>query len=63
MKKVFWLKLLYIDEKAKIFILQLNEKMFSYNKHKDIVHQSPGVWHSLWTFPRITDVSIWPVQL
>lgn len=31
--------------------------MFSYNKHEDQAHQSTGFWHSLRTFPRITDVS------
>lgn len=29
------LTVLYIEEKGKIFILYLDEKMFSYNKHKD----------------------------
>lgn len=28
------LTILYIEETDKIFILQLDEKMFSYNKHK-----------------------------
>lgn len=44
--------MLYIDEKDKIFILQLDEKMHFYNKV--IASKSPGVRHSLWTFPRIT---------
>ena len=37
----FWLEQLYIDEKDKIFILQLDEKMHSYNKV--IASESPGV--------------------
>lgn len=56
----FWLEQLYIDEKDKIFILQLDEKMHSYNKV--IASELPGVQHSLLTFPRITSVGVCPVQ-
>lgn len=46
----------YTEEKDKISILQVDEKMFSYNKHKKPWMIS--AWNFLWIFSGISDVSV-----